>query len=216
MSVSPGSRIFAIGDSHVIPLGGRRGVFRKHLGPVTLNRFGRPGEAHRLFRSLQHIWPSKMEVLGSTHLPTLVLSFGEIDLRAHVLRQAQARKISTFEVINLLVDSALNGIVELRQVTNARIIFLAPTPPTDIVSNPEFPASGLLSERIAWSQFFSSRIRDQLSERTIPDVKFLDVSKIFGTSDGVLAEHHSDGNVHYGKHVGSYIVNQVRILNEVI
>lgn len=215
LSVSPDKRVFVLGDSHVLPLGSRRGVFRKHLGPITLNRFGRTNEARNSFRSISKLWPQKKEAQGFQFLPTIVLSFGEIDLRVHVFRQAKIQSISTSEVVSQLVQSAVNAISELRQVTQARIVMLAPTPPTDVVSNPRFPTSGSLADRISWNRQYSSEIKSRIAEIGFGNVELLDVSHLFVTSAGSLAESFSDGNVHYSKQAGRFITDTIRGLNQV-
>lgn len=214
LSVSPNKRVFVLGDSHVLPLGSRRGVFRKHLGPITLNRFGRTNEARNSFRSISRLWPTEREAQGPHSLPTIVLSFGEIDLRVHVLRQARIRSISTSEVVSLLVQSAVNAISELRQITQARIVMLAPTPPTDVAFNPLFPVSGSLADRISWNRQYSSEIKSRIAEIGLENVKLLDVSHLFVTSAGSLAESFSDGNVHYSRQAGRFIIDIIRGLDQ--
>lgn len=210
MSVLPSKRIFAIGDSHVLPLGSRRGVFRKHLGPMTLNRFGRPGQARKALKSTLPFSLSQSGSEDPKSLPTIVLSFGEIDLRVHVLRQSNNQNISPFRVVDGLIDSVMSAVTELRTITQARIIFLAPTPPTDIVINPQFPTSGSLSDRIAWRRHFCSTLQAKVNGLGLPNLAFLDVSESFTSSQGALADEFGDGNVHYSKNVGRTIVDLIQ------
>lgn len=210
MSVPPSKRVFAIGDSHVLPLGRRRGVFRKYLGPRTLNRFGRPGYAREVLKTTCLFWSLQSESQDPKHLPSIVLSFGEIDLRVHVLRQSIIRDISPFEVIDSLVESAVGAIAELRTITRARIIFLAPTPPTDIIENPQFPTSGVLRDRVAWRRYFCSTLQRKFNQTGLPNLMFLDISEPFTSSQGGLLDEFGDGNVHYSRAVGRYIVDQIR------
>lgn len=208
--VRTGDRIFAIGDSHVRPLGGRRGVFRRHLGPMTLHRFGKPGEATKALASLGHMWPIRKEFRGSLSLPTIVLSFGEIDIRVHVHNQAKQCKVSELEILDRLVQSALNGITEMRKVTCARIIFLAPTPPTDIISSLQFPSSGSLSDRIRWNRYFCRKLEAALDTDGDRFVKLLDVSSNFITAEGALSDRHGDGNVHYGRAAARFVTTKIQ------
>jgi len=208
--VRTSDRIFAIGDSHVRPLGGRRGVFRRHLGPMTLHRFGRPGEATKALASLRHMWPSRKEFRGGLSLPTIVLSFGEIDIRVHVHHQAKLSKVSELEIIDRLVHSALNGIAEMRKVTCARIIFLAPTPPTDIISSLQFPSSGSLSDRILWTRYFCHKLETAFATEGDRLVRLLDVSSNFITAEGALSDQYGDGNVHYGRAAARFVTARIK------
>lgn len=203
-------RIIAIGDSHVQPLGCRPGVFRRHLGPITLHRFGRPGEATKAFASLKWIWPIQRELKGGLSLPTIVLSFGEIDLRVHVHRQALARGVSEFEVVDDLTKSAINGIAEIRGLTCARIIFLAPTPPSEVVYSSDFPSSGILSERVLWNRYFCQKLSAEIAQLGDSLVQFLNVSSNFVTALGALSDKYSDGNVHYSWTAGNLVVRKIR------
>lgn len=209
MSVSSGNRIFVIGDSHVVPLGWSRGVFRKYLGPITLNRFGRSGEARKSFEQLRFLWPINKDAEDIRSLPTLVLSVGEIDLRVHVGRQATIQETTPFAVIDQIVKSAVSAVAELRRLTRARIVFLAPTPPTDIVFNPNYPINGSLEERVVWRQYFSSRIEIELDKTGISNIRYVDVSDRFVTNRGVLSPTNSDGNVHYSRDVGRFIIDRI-------
>ena len=214
LSVPRTKRIFVLGDSHAFALRGSRGVFCQHLGPITLNRFGRSGEASLVFKnSFRFVWPSRLQICYSRdNQPTLVLSFGEIDIRTHVFPQSHLQQLPPSDIVTKLVSSAINAIAELRRTTQCRIVFLSPTPPTDIVNNPNFPISGPLPLRIQWTKQFSVEMNEKLAESEFPNVSLLDTSNLFAASNGSLPFDNSDSNVHYSKRIGKLIIQQIQLL----
>ena len=214
LSVQRTKRIFVLGDSHVLALRGSRGVFCQHLGPITLNRFGRSGEASQFLKnSFRLVWQRRLKVdYKPQNEPTLVLSFGEIDIRTHVFLQSELRQLPPTDIVKALASSAINAIAELRKTTQCRIVFLSPTPPTDIVDNPNFPTNGPLHLRIQWTRQFSVEMEKKLIQSKIPYATILNTSNLFATSFGSLPQDSSDGNVHYSKRIGKLIIQSIKLL----
>lgn len=126
-------RVYVMGDSHSLIFQRSIGVMCRHLGPITLHRFGREGEAKALFHAAFG-WPRRLNWLPfpyPTVTSTVVLSFGEIDIRAHVDRVSREKSLQPSQVIQGLVKSAIHGCIELGAITDARLVFLAPPPPVD-------------------------------------------------------------------------------------
>ena len=204
-------RVYVMGDSHSLVFQRRIGVMCRHLGPITLHRFGRDGEAKALFQSA-FSWPRRLRWIpfpapkGSS---TIVLSFGEIDIRAHVDRISRERNMEHSEVIHGLADSAVRGISEIRKLTNARIVFLGPPPPAKHFLDEKFPTGGSFDERVKWMNELKLVLSSRLSEIDGGVVFFCDLAHRFETADGDLKPEFSDGTVHYARAVGSQLLASI-------
>jgi hypothetical protein len=204
-------RVYIMGDSHSLIFQRRIGVMCRHLGPITLNRFGRDGEAKALFRAA-FCWPRRLNWLPFPHptaTSTVVLSFGEIDIRVHVDRVSQEKSLQPSQVVQSLVKSAINGCIELRAITDARLVFLAPPPPVDGLSDDKFPTGGSFKDRVVWMNQLKSGISSEIA--LLPDIRvyFCDLAEKFSSEDGGLRSEYSDGNVHYRREIGTQFLRKI-------
>jgi hypothetical protein len=208
-----GNRVFVMGDSHTLIFQGRAGVLSRHLGPITLNRFGRDGEAKELYNSA-FSWPRRLRWIPFP-MPkasdTLVLSFGEIDIRVHVDRISREQRMEPSKVIHGLVDSATRGLFQLREVTGACLVFLGPPPPVNKFIDEKFPSGGSFQERVKWMNELKFGLANQISEINDGGMFFVDIAQQYETIDGELNQKFSDGTVHYKKEIGAQFL--VEILN---
>ena len=204
-------RIFVFGDSHSLVFKNRRGVLCRHLGPLTLHRFGRDGEAARLIENA-FSWPRRMSWLpfprpafGST----VLVSFGEIDVRVHVKRVSEKNGCSPSVVLEQLADNALLSLQQLRCTTESRIVFLGSPPPRRNSYDERFPTSGDFEERVKWTRELKRLIASKISSHGMQNVYFIDVADRFQGDDGELLDQFSDGTVHYRRGIGSIILNEI-------
>jgi hypothetical protein len=207
-------RIYVMGDSHALIFYGRLGVMCRHLGPITLNRFGREGEAKVLF-DVAFSWPRRLRWLpfpNPTAVSTVILSFGEIDVRAHVDRISREQHVSHSEIIGGLADSAIRGILELRDVTDAQLILLSPPPPVKNFLDEKFPTGGSFEERVRWMNELKYLLSARISELESKSVFFCDISQRFIMADGALDPKFSDGTVHYTREVGDKMIELILTL----
>ena len=203
--------VYVVGDSHTWVFQRRLGVMSIHLGPITLNRFGRNGQAKKLFEAAFR-WPKNLQWLPFPYpkaTSIIVLSFGEIDVRVHVDRISSERNAPPFEVIDQLAASAISGICELRLLTNARLVFLGPPPPVRNFTDEKYPTSGPFEERVKWMRYLKLQISSRINELKDENVFFCDVSYPFETSDGELNKDFSDGTVHYNRIVGDQLMDYI-------
>jgi hypothetical protein len=204
-------RVYVMGDSHTLVFEKRVGVICRHLGPITLNRFGRENEAKGLFYSA-FSWPRRLRWLpfpSPSPSSTVVLSFGEIDIRAHVDRISRELSMEHSEVVFGLADSAIRGISEIRKLTKARIVFLGPPPPVKHFLDEKFPTGGSFDERVKWMNELKLALSSRISEIDEEAVFFCDLAHRFQTTDGDLKSEFSDGTVHYSRAVGSQLLASI-------
>lgn len=202
-SVRSSRRIYAFGDSHIRLLYGVRGLYAAHIGPVTLYRAGRPGEARQLYKTAfrWRFLPSRYPLPFPQPHPraTIVLSFGEIDCRCHVGLQIERHGAHPDFVIDDLVSRAEALVETICGLGRCRVLFLALPPPSSNGYSHEFPIMGELPDRIAWCRAINSGVGDRLAERRDLNVGFVDYTAAVTAADGSLLESMSDGGVHLSK-----------------
>jgi len=177
MSNEPSSlpRIYCIGDSHtsffsgadriqpdwpkdpdaflslfqVLKIGSPLAYSLSHEGSRTRGR-------ERLFEVLENVVPMGSYVL---------LSFGEIDCRAHVLKQAAKAGVSVEAVIANLVEGYFSVVREVAALGYEVIVYNAiPSrlkAPTKSSQDPEYIAIGTCLERNRVTRLFNQRLSDQ-------------------------------------------------------
>jgi len=155
------------------------------------------------------------------HFPALsknsiiVLSFGEIDIRVHVARQAKIKSVEPIGLVEGLVDDALNLISFIQSSIGCKIIFLAVPPPVADFNDPKYPTVGDLGERIAWVNLFNSFLEAQLLDRPDLRARVMNVNKLFSNLDGTMRSEYSDGTVHFGENVVLTSLSQLETYKEV-
>jgi len=206
-----GSRVFVMGDSHTLVFQRRAGVLSRHLGPITLNRFGRDDEAKNMFDTA-FSWPRRLRWIPFP-MPkasdSLVVSFGEIDIRVHIDRISREQRMEPSKVIQGLVDSALCGLLQLREVTGARIVFLGPPPPVKHFLDEKFPTGGSFDDRVKWMNELKLALSSRISEIDDAAIFFCDLAHRFETADGDLKPEFSDGTVHYKREIGRELLAEI-------
>lgn len=216
--VPPRFRTYVMGDSHCQIFRQRIGVMRTRLGPITLHRAGRPGEAERLYKEA-FFWPRRLRFLPfpkPSRPATIVLSFGEIDFRAHVARQVIRQDVGPEIIVAGLVDSAVSLVERVSQLSDSKIIFLAVLPPTDQYFDEEYPTAGSLLDRVQWVQSFNAQLGETLVKHHQLRARVLDITARFAKQDGSLDPKFSDGMFHYGDLVRDEIRSAARDLSSSI
>jgi hypothetical protein len=175
--------IHAIGDSHV-ELNFRNDDRFKvhHIGPITMYHIGKHGLT----------LPEPMD--------KIVYSFGEIDVRCHIIKQ---REISKQSVENIISNLAFNYVQKLIEITpdNSKAVALSVIPPTNFGYNAIFPKVGTLAERIMVRIMLNIALEKYCKDTVLT---FVDPYEGFADSNGVLRYDMSDGDVHVGdsfKHI---------------
>lgn len=199
--VSKKRRVLVIGDSHARVFSGP-GFLVRHLGPITLNRACREGEAERIvsssFRS-PRIATWLVRLLFRDPQSIVVLSFGEIDIRAHVYLQSLSQGRSGDEVVISLAKSTLEFVDRVSKLARRNVIFLSIPPPTSIHLNEKFPTRGDFSDRVSWTRLLNQQIRVGLNSMSTGRVAFLERSSIFEDPSGAMIPELSDGGIHFSK-----------------
>lgn len=181
--------IYCIGDSHVSFFGGENRIqdcwpsaSRNLLPYFTVFRLG-PVLAYnlcqlrtttqgreRLFQVLNHVprnrfWKPKTRVL---------LSFGEIDCRAHVLKHADLSQRTVSSVVRECVERYFGVILEIKELGYETLIWNAI--PSSLVEFPteEFPTYRTCKERNKATGLFNKMLADLCTTNAIPFVSIFD------------------------------------------
>jgi len=184
-----------IGDSHATFVAGTRvrpfDVSSEHegvvwLGPRLMYSIARDGFPDPLTPELHGV------SLDLTLTP-VVLVFGEIDCRVHLVERLAAG--GDLEFVPLFVERA----AELRaRVGAGQIVLLGPVPPSDKGErDPEFPKNGTLAERIAVTRLLERRLSEataSLGDRRVTMVSI--TSFLAGSENGELAGQLTDDGTH--------------------
>ena len=184
-----------IGDSHATFIAGTRvlpfDVSSDHegvvwLGPRLMYSIARDGFPDPLLPELEGV------SLDLARAP-VVLVFGEIDCRVHLVERLAAG--GTLEFVPRYVERA----AELRaRLAASRIVLLGPVPPSDKgESDPEFPKNGTLAERIAVTRLVEQTLSEAAASLGDSRVTAVPVASLLAGSDaGELAERLTDDGTH--------------------
>lgn len=213
LAVKRSERVLVLGDSHCRSFASP-GVFVRHLGPITLYRAGRPGEATRLYHAALR---TRTPILGRVVRFALrdarsivAVSFGEIDCRCHVGQRLSPNGAAD-DVIRALGQAALSLAFELGDASGRRIAFLEITPASELDLNPDFPVVGTLEERISWTRQLNHAVACRLEDEAGGVAFFVETASHFMAPDGRLSYCLSDGNVHIAGRWGRFLADSIRL-----
>jgi len=181
-----GRRICLFGDSHI-------GLYRSlprasfhHLGGYTMHRVGRDGVASL---RLSDGMIADGEPIG--------LTFGEIDIRAHVAPQSELPGRSSVTVLDDLLSAYLKTVQALQQrFPRSRICIFMVVPPAGMDFpnfDPQFPRKGTDQQRAEWTRSLNAEIA-----RRTPELGFhaIDQYSMFKDASGLLDKSCSPDGVH--------------------
>jgi hypothetical protein len=179
--------VFVFGDSHSeFCFGGIPRCKVHWLGPVTMHRIGRDGLDILDFRAK-----------GVPENATVVLVFGEIDVRTHVLRQRDDTGRDLDEIMMTLCTSYLRTALTNRARYEAlKVVICSLVPPTNYGNNPELPFYGSLAERSAITRGMNERLAALCAANGL---LFMNIHKYFAEWSGSLNRFYADNTVHIRK-----------------
>ncbi|PIT89083.1 MAG: hypothetical protein COU27_02225 [Candidatus Levybacteria bacterium CG10_big_fil_rev_8_21_14_0_10_36_7] len=103
----------------------------------------------------------------------IMLCFGEIDCRAHLLKQALLQKKGIETIVQECVDRYFSTILEIKKMGYNVLIFNAvPSAPSTETDNPDLPVFGDCIERNKTTILFNNYLHFCLKEKGIP---FIDI-----------------------------------------
>ncbi len=193
----PDRNLYVIGDSHT-DLFRRidRSVVR-WVGPVTMHRVGR--EANGMF---------KYENYGVNKDAVVVSVFGEIDVRAHIMRIVQSTSTPITDLIDNLVSLYVATVRHAFINSQARMQIIAGlVPPCPGMSAGGFAVAGTPEQRVVLTTAINDRLR--FSCRLF-GFGYLDQYTPFAADDGTLAPQWTDDGLHISRKHTEVIVPQLK------
>jgi hypothetical protein len=173
-----------VGDSHVFTFLEAGHVLPVWLGAVTMHRVGRDGPA---FLTL-----SELQVQRGLDV---VFCFGEIDVRAHVARQAETRSIPVEAVVTELVDRYLDALDRICDRPGARVFVATPVPPRSPAAGSPHAAPDLspLTGRIAVARILAETLANGVLGRGLG---LIDLHAALRDPDGLMRAACGSDGVH--------------------
>ncbi|MBB4348727.1 discoidin domain-containing protein [Aliirhizobium cellulosilyticum] len=175
-------RILAAGDSHsqfwsgYNNLSSERSVFEGvdllHVGPATAYGLSKPGTATRAIEKITDHLDRRREEYGC-----LLLSFGEIDCRVHIVRNAIINQTSLDAEVAKVVDRYLFAINSLVKKYDIPCIIWGPipsSPPGKVNYHPSFPTVGGVLERNYAAKRFNELLAQKVGEGRIDHITIFD------------------------------------------
>jgi len=99
---------------------------------------------------------------------TILLCFGEIDCRAHLLKQAEIQNIKIKTIIKECVDRYIPVIDEIKNLNYNVVVWnVIPSSPTGFPDKPAYPTYGTCRERNDVSRLFNQFLEEQLTNKNI-------------------------------------------------
>jgi hypothetical protein len=197
-NIRPG--LIALGDSHALyNFAGVADAKIFWLGPVTMHRAARDGIRVLIPKNCR---PNKGDFF--------VLSFGEIDCRAHVKRQSVLKETDTIEEVDNLCARFEAALTEFKATCRANICLMSVGP-----YNPEFldcSAYDSPEECRQDAKAIRDRINQRLSQMGYP---FIDYRDAFSNADGSIKSDMSDGNVHIDHRLSEPILTALNLVTGV-
>lgn len=176
--------IFVFGDSHAEFCFSAIPRCRAHrLGSMTMHRVGRDGLAAVDARSF-----------GAPDGAALVFLFGEVDVRAHILRQRDEAGRALEEIIATLCRNYVQTCCLNRDVVpQSRVVICSLVPATSSPVNKALPMYGSLAERIIVTRQINAVLAELCGQNGL---HFLKIAHYFSDRCGALSRGMSDGVVH--------------------
>ena len=184
--------IYCIGDSHVSLFTGlntiapywpskARSILPQfsalHIGPVLAYNLVEKNSSTGFYDKIS-------EILAKNIPPSswVLLSSGEIDCRAHLIKQALRNNLSFHEVARICVDRYFKGIQQLLDTGHKLIIYNAIPSTRKNKPNTAFPSYGDCKERNEMTKFFNKFCQIECKKRNL---YFLSTFNLFINKNGL-------------------------------
>jgi len=173
MHVAADTRLVAIGDSHCKFWSGHDSVWERDRIPGLVTRHVGPALAWNLIerRAQTRAGPSVRRILhdlrAQHYRDWVLLCFGEIDLRAHVLKHAAHGELRAG--VARLVDRYVAFVAEMRRI-HPRLALWGPgaSQPAGALGNADFPAVGSETQRNEATVLFTRLLDERAHQIGVP------------------------------------------------
>lgn len=137
---------------------------------------------------------------------TILLCFGEIDCRVHLLKQAKIQNKDIYATTKECVGRYFQVIQEIKNKGYNIAIWNAPPSSPNQTENPEYPQYGSCKERNDVTMIFNSLLGELLEKEKIPFISIF--NKLINKKGITRSEYLMDG-VHLSQAAMSYAINEI-------
>lgn len=177
------SAIHVIGDSHSQEFLGIKNCIIHYIGPRTMHRIGRDGLSILNFKQF-----------NIQENDTVVLVFGEIDVRCHIGRQRDFYERDLEEVLDTLLENYFKTITMNRSFyNNLNILTYTVTPPVLEAFNVGYESYGIAQDRVSISKLLNQKLIEKSLQAGFG---VIDVYNHYADKNGILLPELSDGGLH--------------------
>lgn len=145
------------------------------------------GDSHASFFSgcseMQPEWPRQAKNT------IILLCFGEIDCRVHMIRQAEIQNLSMSEIARKCANRYFSVIKEVQRDFEVVVWNVIPSSPQDKINSAEFPPYGTSKERNKTTAIFNAVLNELLKAERI---------KVLSAFDDLLDEKGNTNQYYYG------------------
>lgn len=212
------STIHCIGDSHSSFFSGqdtmqdewpkrsknRWPFFRAYrLGPALAYNLIRSGTTSRGREKMLAV------LAGIPKGERILLCYGEIDCRAHLLKQAQAKSVAPESLVEECVHRYMQAVLDVRQ-RGYNVMVWNVVPPTTLTGDEwAFPVSGSFEDRMTVTRYFNKCLSEACSRAGIPFVSIFD--QLLG-QDGTPDHRYFSDRIHLSSEAIQFAVAELRKL----
>ncbi|MGV8058364.1 MAG: hypothetical protein AB2L12_10130 [Smithellaceae bacterium] len=210
--------IHCIGDSHTSFFSGHNEIqpewprqtknaiplFRAYrLGPVVAYNLCKTGTKtqgrEKLFSVLSGIQKKSI----------VLLCFGEIDCRVHIIRQAEIRNIDVSEIAKECAQRYFSVIKEVHENFDVIVWNVIPSSHQDKIISEEFPSYGTSSERNKATVSFNAALNELLQAEHIKSLSIFD--KLLDEEGKTNQDYYGD-DIHLSQRAMPQVVSQIKQL----
>jgi hypothetical protein len=177
-------KIYCIGDSHVHFFSGWNHVGpeypKKYYGRLPYFKTYRVGAvlAYNLCKmETSTQGREKLFKILTSEIPRgakILLCFGEIDCRAHLLKQADFKKNSSSELVKECIDRYVSVIEEITKIGFEVIVWNVTPSSLDDIQDNSYPSYGSCLERNNVSRLFNDYLRERCEKNQIKFISIFD------------------------------------------
>lgn len=208
--------IYCIGDSHISFFSGRNEI--QPAWPLSAHDAIPSFKTYRLRAVLAYRLPDfgstmqgrekLLEILGIIPKQSrLLLSFGEVDCRVHLIKQSEKQGRPIEEVVNECVGRYFSQVLELKKEFRPMVWAVVPSSPTEKVLDPRYPHYGTPAERNRVHRLFNQELERLCKENSIP---FISIFNILTHPDGTTNTAFYSDQIHLSQRALPYAVRELQ------
>lgn len=133
-----------------------------HIGPVLAYSLNKTNTKSKGLEKVQYLLKNGYITKNSV----ILCCFGEIDIRVHVLRQAERQNKMPEEIIDGIIENYLDFLLKLKQ-SNIVCVWGPVATQSDRMNNPEYPIYGSMENRNKATKYFNEKLKKVCSENQI-------------------------------------------------